>query len=472
MCSIERLKISIYLVLLLTVTGVAVSGQTIHRVACQGDLETLDSLLTVHSLAVQDDLGRSLLHWAVACRRQSVFEYLIDRGLDHNVVDNRGEIPLHIAVRYGNESFFDRLIDLQVDRTWTEQHGASLLEIAVLGKNKIFLKKLVELGVDINAVNERGSSPLEISKRMGAVEIAEWLISLGADQSKVRTFELRGEYLGQEPPDLTPALFAPNFISTEESEFGSVFNATGSEFYYGVDVNGKSEIRYSERIHDQWSTPRKLLPTEKYGHNDPFLSPDEDRLYFISKRTLDGLEEKEDHDIWYVVRNPNGWSQPIHAGTNINSRGNEYYISFTDEGAMYFSSNVNAPEERKSTDLDIYSARLLKGEFQKPISVGDSINTDAYEADVFIDPAEKYLIYCSIRPDGLGRGDLYLSFKNADGTWSKSLNMGATINTEHHELCPFVSRDGKYFFYTSNQDIYWVSAEIITVIKEAHQGNP
>ncbi|NAY93099.1 hypothetical protein GTQ34_14365 [Muricauda sp. JGD-17] len=28
-------------------------------------------------------------------------------------------------------------------------------------------------------------------------------------------------------------------------------------------------------------------------------------------------------------------------------------------------------------------------------------------------------------------------------------------------ICPFVSMDGKYLFYTSNQDIYWVDASII-----------
>jgi hypothetical protein len=44
--------------------------------------------------------------------------------------------------------------------------------------------------------------------------------------------------------------------------------------------------------------------------------------------------------------------------------------------------------------------------------------------------------------------------------------MGDKINTKNHELCPFVSKDGKYLFYTSNQDIYWVSAEIINEIKD------
>jgi len=40
------------------------------------------------------------------------------------------------------------------------------------------------------------------------------------------------------------------------------------------------------------------------------------------------------------------------------------------------------------------------------------------------------------------------------------------INTKNHELCPYVTSDGKYLFYTSNEDIYWVSTKIISQIKE------
>ncbi|MEM7518879.1 MAG: hypothetical protein AAF368_18405 [Planctomycetota bacterium] len=45
--------------------------------------------------------------------------------------------------------------------------------------------------------------------------------------------------------------------------------------------------------------------------------------------------------------------------------------------------------------------------------------------------------------------------------WSTARSMGDAINTEGHELCPFVTRDGKYFFYTCNEDIYWVDAALL-----------
>lgn len=274
-------------------------------------------------------------------------------------------------------------------------------------------------------------------------------------------------YLEQKPPSLTPEVFAPGLISKNtESEFGSVFNTEATAFFYGVDKGGRTEIRYSELMGNKWSTPRTILSHEKYGFNDPFLSPDEKRLYFISERTLDGSGAKQDHDIWYVEKEGNDWSEPINAGPNINSNRNEYYMSFTQTGTMYFSSNKRTSGQKQNS-FDIYSSKSIDGEFQKATRLGNSINTSNYEADVFVDPAETYVIFCARRPDGLGRGDLYISFKNTDGTWTKSISMGDKINTEKHELCPFVSKDGKYLFYTSNQDIYWVSTEIIDELKKS-----
>lgn len=268
-------------------------------------------------------------------------------------------------------------------------------------------------------------------------------------------------YLGLTPPSATPEVFAPGLISTaEEYEFGSIFNKDGTEFYYGVNVGGREEIRFCKLSEIGWSSPTTIMSHERYGYNDPFLSPDEQRLYFISRRALDGEGELKDYDIWYAERAGEGWSDPINAGPTINTEGEEYYISFTQEGTMYFSSN------KVNFNFDIYSSAFVDGEFQAALPLSDAINTTNYEADVFVDPGESYLIFCARRPDGIGEGDLYISFKREDGTWTPSKNMGEPFNTPGHELCPFVTVDGKYFFFTSNKDIYWVDAQVIEELRE------
>ncbi|MEN0002510.1 MAG: ankyrin repeat domain-containing protein [Bacteroidota bacterium] len=442
-------------------------AQNMYRTACQGKLERLDSLLQKSSINAKDNRGRTLLHWAVACKQKEVFDFLVNKGININSEDDERQTAMHMAVRFNNEPYFDYLLEAQPNTNWATAYGASLLEKAILNENLSFVKKLMDNGIDVNSTNHRGSTPLEIALKIGVDSIAHYLIAAGAKKELVRTFELQGLYMGQSLPDNTPKLFAPNVVSTEEHEFGSVFNAAADEFYYGVDVNGRNEIRYSKRIGNNWTPPKVILSHERYGYNDPFLSPDEKRLYFISRQPLDGIgERKQDHDIWYVEKTEQGWSEPINAGPAINSEGNEYYISFTQEGTMYFSSSKNAPEERKDYDLDIYYSKFIDGQFQTAVRLDSAINTENYEADVFVDPAETYLIFCATRPDGLGRGDLYISFKNEDGSWTTAKNMGAPINSKHHELCPYVTADGKYFMYTSQGDIYWVSTASFLSLKE------
>ncbi len=460
------MRYSLLIVIIFLLSHLSTSAQSIFNAVCQGNVNKVDSLLQHNPLDIKDDRGRSLLHWAVGCQQEVIFDFLIKKGIPLNQEDNQEQIPMHVAIRRSDTVSFGKLQQLQPDDTWVNQYGMSLLVLAILNKNKPMVAKLTEAGVEVNQVNERGSTPLEVAKRTEANDIYKLLLSLGADESKIRIITMKGKYMGQPPPTLTPKLFAPNFISTEESEFGSIFNAEGTEFYYGVDVNGKNEIRYSQIINNQWSKPKAILSHERYGYNDPFLSPNEDRLYCISNRALDGIGKRKDIDIWYIEKNKKGWSVPINAGSNINSEGNEYYISFTREGTMYFSSNGKAPKKGKKADHDIYYANFVNGAFQPPVILGSAINTDAYEADVFIAPDESYIIFCSTREGGFGRGDLYISFKQAEGNWSKAANMGKAINTSEYEYCPFVTKDGKYLFYTSNQDIYWVSTAIFDELRE------
>jgi hypothetical protein len=441
------------------------SAQSIYRTACQGNLDRLDSILINTSIDIKDNRGKSLMHWAVACKQIEIFDYLVEKGIDINGEDDNEKTPIHVAVRFGNYKFFDLLVDLQSNNDWIIRYGGSLLEQAVLNRDSIFIEKLIKSGIDVNSKNDRGSTPLEISKRIGAKDLFEFLLSQEADQNLIRHIETKGKYMGQSEPGNVPQMFAPNFISTEEQEFGSVFNSAGTEFFYGVDVNGKNEIRYSRMTGNQWSNPEIFLSHERYGYNDPFLSPDEDRLYFISKMPLDGLGKQKDVDIWYIDRIENGWSKPVNAGQNINTKGNEYYISFTHNGTMYFSSNGHNSKEGKRTDYNIYYSELINEFYQKPVLLGESINTNSYEADVFVSPDESYIIFCSTRENGFGQGDLYISFRKPDSTWTVAINMGNEINTKYYEYCPFVTKDGKFLFYTSNQDIYWVSTEIINQLK-------
>ena len=268
-------------------------------------------------------------------------------------------------------------------------------------------------------------------------------------------------YLGQTAPSTTPELFALNIISKpDRHEFGCTFSADGKELFFGVDNEGIMEIYHTKLENGAWSASEKLFKRDTFSNNDPMLSPDENKLFFISNRPLEPSQTKKDIDIWYIERTEKEWSNPINLGTPVNNELDQYYASFTANETLYFASKSTAKEAPRYA-FDIYRSELENGKYAVPQKLPTEINTNRYEADVFVAPDESYLIFCAIRKDGYGKGDLYISFKDGDGKWTPSKNMGPAINTENHELCPFVSKDGKYLFFTSNQDIYWVSSEII-----------
>jgi Tol biopolymer transport system component len=120
---------------------------------------------------------------------------------------------------------------------------------------------------------------------------------------------------------------------------------------------------------------------------------------------------------------------------------------------------------------DIYRSEYGSGQYKKPENLGRAINTEANEGDVCVAPDESFLIVSSSgRPDSYGKGDLYISIRQKDGSWSYAENMGETINSSETEYCPMLSPDGKYLFFTSrksgNGDIYWVDARSIQNLRQ------
>ena len=67
--------------------------------------------------------------------------------------------------------------------------------------------------------------------------------------------------------------------------------------------------------------------------------------------------------------------------------------------------------------------------------------------------------------------DIYVYFKEKDGTWTKPINLGSTVNTNFNETCPSITPDGKYLFFGRYNEegglsnFYWVSAEVINKVR-------
>jgi Tol biopolymer transport system component len=284
---------------------------------------------------------------------------------------------------------------------------------------------------------------------------------------------LKGEYFGQDAPKEKAEIFVDGIISTyDEPEMCASFSKDGKEFYFNAKHQNNWAIFVTKEINGRWTKPEPLHFTSDYIDRDFTISPDGNRIFFGSNRPRKSGDIKLNAlDIYFIERYPSGeWSYPRNIGMVINSDYSENYPSIAANGNLYFFSNRN-----EGIGLcDIYGSKFVNGQYQPPQFLSNSVNSEKNDWDSFIAPDESYIIFSSQnRDDTLGGQDLYISFKGKNGSWSKAENMGPALNSQSDEICPSVSLDGKYLFFTSRRrgkaDIYWISTQIISDIKNSYE---
>jgi len=253
-------------------------------------------------------------------------------------------------------------------------------------------------------------------------------------------------------PDTTMQIFLPGIVSKEGLDFNSAFSPDGKTFYFARSARRKYIIFETTFDGKQWATPvpSSLFDT-LYSNADPFITKD-GSIYFISNRPKNNTDTTDDFDIYRLNKLDTLWSGPQNL-TQVNSDSTEYYVSVSYFGNIYFASY-------RDGNLDLYSSRQNDKGYEKPVNLGLMINSAADEHDPLIAPDESYLIYTSSRPGGFGEADLYIAFQK-DGKWQSPQNMGDKINTKTYEYCPNLSPDGKYFFYSSEDDVKWIGSGVI-----------
>jgi len=245
-----------------------------------------------------------------------------------------------------------------------------------------------------------------------------------------------GEYMGMKSTD-TPQLLLPKLIASPLTEYNGTFPPNGKEFFYTTNIPGQGIITYLKMNEKgEWTNPVVASFSGEYSEYDPIFSPDGNRLYFTSERPVSDGQHPGKTNIWFVERTEDGWGEPM-----LLELGKEgvYYSSFTNEGTMYFNIWETG---------DLYKA--VKGENGFEIIALDSfLNSQSAEGDPFISPDEDYIIFRGYN-NSLGNGDLYISFL-IDGQWTDPENLGEPINSTAHEMCPFVTIDGKFFIFASGR---------------------
>ena len=279
-------------------------------------------------------------------------------------------------------------------------------------------------------------------------------------------------YLGQPLPGLTPERSAPGIVSTGAIELNAVFSPDEREFYFTRVVNGVDTIHEVLFADGKWGSPRELLllPNHSRAESaDMVLSHDGHELYFLAKFPHPPAPEKPSYDIWRSRRVKDGWSEAELVPAPVSTAANELYPVLDPDGNLYINS------DRGGTGAIYRAARLANGTFAPPVKVGHPF--EPRDGDLSIAPDGSFIVLSAQRPriGGTYKNDLFVSFRQAGGTWTDFVKLDDTFNTPAHEWCPMVTPDGRYLFFsrrfgeydkegwdgTADGDVYWVDVRAL-----------
>jgi Tol biopolymer transport system component len=250
-------------------------------------------------------------------------------------------------------------------------------------------------------------------------------------------------------PPTEATLLAEGYISTSINERDFALSPDGTEMYFTISTPQSTfqTIVFSTLEKNGWSKPEIVSFAGKFSDLEPAFSDDGKKMYFASNRPLTGSKPK-DFDIWVVQRQGKLWGEPKNLGEPINTELDEFYPSITKKGNLYFTAQYQQGIGKE----DIFMAAWKNDHFEKPMALDTAVNSKNYEFNAFVDPDEQFILFTSYgRKDDSGRGDLYMSVKNASGKWLPSKNL-AFINSTRLDYCPYIGPDKKVLFFTSERN--------------------
>lgn len=283
-------------------------------------------------------------------------------------------------------------------------------------------------------------------------------------------------WFGQAPPGDEAELFAPGIISNGFNNRDLAMMPDGSELYTSVNMRNfsVSTILGVRKTEAGWTLPEVagFAKDRQTRYLEPAISPDGARMFFVTAPA--GVDDNM--DIWVMDRVGGGWGKPLRLGDAINTPVSETFPSITSDGTLYFSRVSDDPGVEH-----IYRSRFIDGRYAPAERLPDNVNCGKTQFNAFIAPDESYLIVSVFgREDSLGSVDYYIVYRNARDEWSQPVNLGDAINTKgSQEYSPFVSRDGKYFFFMSQRQPEvggtpgqpWSVDELTAIFNQPENGN-
>jgi hypothetical protein len=278
-----------------------------------------------------------------------------------------------------------------------------------------------------------------------------------------------GLFFGQAPPRLEPVKFWPEVLTSEKHPHGQLaFSPDGKAVFWSAMLQDGPEQTIFFSVFDgkTLSRPEVAPFAAASGNGGPAFSADGKGLFFSAELAPEGDSSAKRTAICYVERTGAEWTKPVPIASTIDTRMTKGQVSVARNGNIYFSGRVLT--ERTP---GIYLCRYSDGKYLPPEKIAGPLTSAALLLDPWIDPEERFMLFsCSPEEGPPMLTDIGLSYRRADGTWSKPVRLGGPVNTPAYERFPSLSPDGKYLFFIRSLSqsfvgdqahFYWVDAKIL-----------
>ncbi|HRT47533.1 MAG TPA: hypothetical protein P5151_05175 [Bacteroidales bacterium] len=179
---------------------------------------------------------------------------------------------------------------------------------------------------------------------------------------------------------------------------------------------------------------------EQYPEMNPVVSDDETIMVFNRSEPF--------QEALYFSKKVNGrWSEPVniipYLGLGFEDK--NYATSLSSDGRELYIYRAGA-----NYDGNIYVTRRKDDDtWTNLIRLNDNINTKYWESHAAITHDGKRLYFTSNRKGSYGGLDIYFSDRDSTGDWGVAKNIGPVINTKFNEESPFLGKDDKTLFFSS-----------------------
>jgi hypothetical protein len=214
----------------------------------------------------------------------------------------------------------------------------------------------------------------------------------------------------------------------------------GREFYF----NREMVIMVCVLNKDGWSSPEPSSFNGEYRNHEAHIAFDNKRLFFGSSRP------PQSYGIWMTERAGTIWSEPQRLTDGM-------YVTSDENGNIYYGI------ESASGSM-IVCSRYVDGRLSEPviqdIQFAESTVTPSAKFHPAIAPDDSYIIFDN-------NEGLFVCYRQSGSSWSKAISLSEYLG-QRKATIPSISPDGRFLFFAYQNDIYWVSTDVINKLRDQH----